>query len=208
MKFYLSAFLLFSTFLLTQEWFPSHIITPEKEELNLRIKLEYTEIKRVVSIGGHENLEETLDGVLKVLDGDVSKLLVFKDLDAVSAAAGSEPYFVRNELAPLLKKLHPNIGTVDQLPKRELKQLYDFAGDLAQTYVRFFKDDFGEEKEVQVVPIAKLKDEGISLEDGPLPPTSNKAFQILFGVLGRRTSGNVSGKLKGFAGLVVRFENL
>lgn len=66
MKFYLSAFLLFSTFLLTQEWFPSHIITPEKEELNLRIKLEYTEIKRVVSIGGRENLEETLDGVLKV----------------------------------------------------------------------------------------------------------------------------------------------
>ncbi|KAI1694674.1 hypothetical protein Ddc_21912 [Ditylenchus destructor] len=206
MKFYLSAFLLFSAFVLTEEWYPSGLaISPEKAELNLKIKAENGKIKRIVSVLGHVNMQETLDDILKVLDGDVGQLLVFENVDAVSAAGGRDPYNFQNLLAPLLKKLHPNIGTIDRLPRRELEQLYGFAKNLAQSYVRHFKEDFGEEKEVQVVPIAKLKADD-SLEDGPLPPTGDGSFEVLLGVLGRRISG--SGELKGFAGLIVRFENL
>ncbi|KAI1706311.1 hypothetical protein Ddc_15354 [Ditylenchus destructor] len=207
MKFHLSVFLLLSAFALCEgsDW-RRHLMDPLKEELNVLVKKENSEIQRIVSIPDHGNLSETLDNILRVSqDRHTLYQLEGLDKDAVSAVVGRVPYYYPNPLSHLYPNwLKVNIGDLSQ---DEFNRLYDFIEQLAKSYVQHLKEDYGEEKEIQVVPIAKLHWIPIAKLDGnDSSAKKNDPLLVLLGVLGRRVSDGDSGKLNGFAGLTVLIE--
>ncbi|KAI1706313.1 hypothetical protein Ddc_15356 [Ditylenchus destructor] len=208
MKFHLSVFLLLSAFALCEGWHgPGHRIDSGKEELNFLVKNENPEIQRIISIPNHDNLSETLYDILRVSDDPHTLYqLEYLDKNAVSAAVGRGLLYYDNPLSPL----YPNwVKTLGDLSQGEFNRLYGFIEELAKSYVQHLKEDYGEEKEIQVVPIAKLHWIPIAKldENEPLHPAKkNDRLLVLLGVLGRRVSDGDSGKLNGFAGLTVLIE--
>ncbi|KAI1711762.1 hypothetical protein Ddc_12775 [Ditylenchus destructor] len=209
MKFYLFLLSLFVIIPLANTYGCCHGIKRAKIELNERIKEEFPEILDIKTTAAHENLEETVGDILELLDGDFQHpsevLLTLDNVHAISTNVTKidEPPItsVPNSLAVLLP--HPPYESASELSFRETVALKAFMKTLAQRYVTLLRDQ-GEDKEVRVVPIGKVK----AYDEKRYPhyyETRDEPYSALLGVLGRRQGTD---QFYGIAGLLVRFEEI
>ncbi|KAI1711763.1 hypothetical protein Ddc_12776 [Ditylenchus destructor] len=209
-------FLLLSLFSLipSKSAYCCHGIKRAKIELNDQIKEEFPEILDIKSIAAHENLTETLEDMLQVLNGDFQHpsevLLTLDYVHAISTYVTNDDVeidhvipvvSVTNSLAVLLP--HPPYESASELSLRELLPLESFTRKLARRYLKLLRDQ-GEDKQVRVVPIGKVK----AFDEERHPKyyeTRDEPYSVVLGVLARRQGTK---QFYGIAGLLVRFEEI
>ncbi|KAI1702870.1 hypothetical protein Ddc_16803 [Ditylenchus destructor] len=183
---------------------PGHNRTPEKERLNAKIKKEFPEVLAITSPDSHNNLRETLDDIFEGLStyipADVSfKMLILNEVKGyVLYKDGNDPLLELkpNILAPLLPPpRYEQAGQHHQANIKIMTDIYDVMFNLARRYQDLLKEQ-GEDKEIHVVPIAQVEDEGN--ED------LHKPLEVYLGVLGKRSGS--SNNLTGIAGIIVQIK--
>ncbi|KAI1702875.1 hypothetical protein Ddc_16808 [Ditylenchus destructor] len=185
---------------------PGRNNTAEKERLNAKILKEFPKILSIISPKDDlYNAKSPIDGLVATVDniledlyqegsfpGNYDEVLLVLDrtFGVVLYDKGymdSEP----NLLAPFLFPPKYTQAGYTNIPETIDK----FMVELAERYFDLFKED-GEEKEIHVVPIAKVKDELNDFKSGPV---------IVFGVLGRKKSA-CADRLLGIAGITAHIE--
>ncbi|KAI1717618.1 hypothetical protein Ddc_09775 [Ditylenchus destructor] len=185
-------FSVFITFPLANAFF-KHLSPSDKAILNDKIRDRLPEIVNVECIVEHDNLDETLDGFLKLLEDDsLYPLSLFHIFDSVYSIAAHDSEATRVAENPLANLLPPPSG--EYLSPRKLRHLYPFMQKLALSYVQILKQDFQEEKEIHVIPIGWREE----LEGGSL--------KVLFGVLGKRKGSR--NNLKSIARVLADFQQI
>ncbi|KAI1702871.1 hypothetical protein Ddc_16804 [Ditylenchus destructor] len=189
MKYYFTLLTL-AIFSFSNAFWRGHKNTPEKEILNAKIKKEFPEILAISSPGNHNDLREVLDDIFEELPLPLNKLLILDGIEGFVVRNQKDQGLELNLLAPLLPP--PKYEQAGEV--RDPENIYDFMAELANRYVDLLKKE-GEDKEIHVVPIAKVK---------VVPSLAKSRPIILFGVLGKRKGSE--NNLTGIAGLVAQIK--
>ena len=117
-----------------------------------------------------------------------------------SQGVEEKPSKTANDLAPAPTTDLPN--QYGSLTEREAEPLYAALEKIAVTYRDDFQKQFQVQKDIRLVPIAKLKE--MDGESGKFVNVVDKPYSVVVGVVHKLANGLLSG----IAGLLVRVEHV